>query len=153
MRVFFLLWVWTVSAWAGELLMLGEDGRVRCAEEAPEEMKRVVAAANALVGKGYKWGGGHAECEDEGYDCSGAVSFVLREAGLMEGARSSRGFFDFGEEGEGVWLTIWVRKGHVFLEVGGLRFDTLGQDAEDGPRWFGKGRELKRFEARSLEGR
>jgi cell wall-associated NlpC family hydrolase len=107
-----------------------------------------VAAANSLVGKPYKWGGGHGSFNDSGYDCSGAASYVLREAGLMEGVRASGGFFSYGEKGRGDWLTVWVRNGHVFLKIGGVRFDTHGETKQDGPHWTMESRSKKRFEAR-----
>ena len=47
----------------------------------PPPVIRAIAAGNRLQGKPYKWGGGHARLQDSGYDCSGTVSYVLREAG------------------------------------------------------------------------
>lgn len=107
-------------------------------------------AGNKLIGKPYQYGGGHAVFEDTGYDCSGAVSFVLREVGAMKGVRSSGGFLKFGEKGEGWQVTVWVRKGHVFLTVAGMRFDTQGQIASDGPRWTSEVRDKKKFQPRRL---
>ena len=47
----------------------------------------------------------------------------------------SSGYFRYGKKGEGRWITIYVRKGHVFLTVAGLRLDTGGPGARTGPRW------------------
>lgn len=126
------------------------NGKAVLTEEAPPEIVRAVAAANRLVGKPYKWGGGHGKFEDSGYDCSGATSYVLREAGLMEGVRASSGFFSFGEKGQGDWMTVWVRKGHVFLTIAGARFDTHGQTRQDGPHWTFKKRDRKKFQPRRI---
>lgn len=124
------------------------DGKAVLVGEAPPAIVEAVEAANRLVGKPYKWGGGHAKFDDSGYDCSGATSYVLREAGLMKGVRASSGFFDFGKKGQGEWLTVWVRKGHVFLTIGGARFDTHGQTRSDGPHWTLEKRDKKKFVAR-----
>ena len=83
----------------------------------------------------YKWGGGHARLNDTGYDCSGSVSYVLRNAGLMEDQMPSKGFLRYGAKGYGKWITIYARNGHVFMTIAGLRFDTQGQARKDGPKW------------------
>ena len=44
---------------------------------------RVVAAANAIAGKPYVYGGGHGSFESAGYDCSGSVSRALHGGGLL----------------------------------------------------------------------
>lgn len=112
-----------------------KDGVAYAPRNAPAAVKRAIAAGNRLQSKPYKWGGGHAKENDSGYDCSGTVSYVLREAGLMKGSIPSRGYFDYGKKGEGKWITIYTRKGHVFMTVAGLRLDTGGPGHERGPRW------------------
>ena len=102
-------------------------GRAYAPRNAPPEVKRAVAAANRIVGMPYKWGGGHARLNDTGYDCSGSVSYVLRNAGLMEDQMPSKGFLRYGAKGYGKWITIYARNGHVFMTIAGLRFDTQGQ--------------------------
>ncbi|NNC89947.1 MAG: peptidoglycan endopeptidase [Akkermansiaceae bacterium] len=102
---------------------------------APVEVKRAIAAANRIAGLPYKWGGGHARLNDSGYDCSGAASYVLRNAGLLEDQMPSRGFLKYGKRGAGKWITVYARKGHVYLVIAGLRFDTQGTTTQDGPRW------------------
>lgn len=102
---------------------------------APKEVKLAIAAGNRLQNKPYKWGGGHAYFNDTGYDCSGAVSYVLRESGLMQGQRPSKGFFTYGKKGEGKWISVYIRDGHVFMTVAGLRLDTGGSGHRSGPRW------------------
>lgn len=103
--------------------------------KAPAAVKRAIEAGNRLQNSPYKWGGGHAVLNDTGYDCSGAVSYVLREAGLMKGQMPSKGFFNYGKRGQGDWITVYVRKGHVFVTVAGLRLDTGWGGGRKGPRW------------------
>lgn len=117
-----------------------EDGLAYPPKRAPEAVKRAIRAGNRLQEKPYKWGGGHAVLDDNGFDCSGAVSYVLREAGLMDGHLTSGGFFDYGKRGEGDWITVYVREGHVFLTVAGLRLDTGWGSNRSGPRWLPQGR-------------
>ena len=45
--------------------------------EAPEEVKQIIEAGNIIARSPYLWGGGHGKWLDEGYDCSGSVSFAL----------------------------------------------------------------------------
>ncbi|MFC7337946.1 NlpC/P60 family protein [Haloferula chungangensis] len=116
------------------------DGLAYAPKDAPMAVKRAIQAANRLQGKPYKWGGGHARLNDDGYDCSGAVSYVLREAGLMQGQMPSSGFFNYGKRGEGRWITIYVRPGHVFMTIAGLRFDTGWGANRTGPKWLTKTR-------------
>jgi len=114
---------------------LYRDGLAYAPRGAPKSVKAAIQAGNRLQGKPYKWGGGHAREIDSGYDCSGTVSYVLREAGLLRGSMPSRGFLDYGRRGEGKWISIYVRDGHVFMTIAGLRLDTGGSGNRTGPRW------------------
>jgi hypothetical protein len=114
---------------------LYRDGYAYAPRRAPRAVKKAIEAGNRLQHLPYKWGGGHAMLNDEGYDCSGAVSYVLREAGLLNGQRSSKGFLHYGKQGGGDWITIYVRHGHVFLTIAGLRLDTGWGANREGPRW------------------
>ena len=118
----------------GRTAML-KNGIAYAPRKAPIEVKRAIAAGNRLQNKPYKWGGGHARQNDSGYDCSGTVSYVLRESGLMKGSMPSKGYFNYGKKGEGDWITVYVRNGHVFMTVAGLRLDTGGPGGRSGPRW------------------
>lgn len=120
-----------------------KDGIAYAPKRAPAAVKRAIAAGNRLQGKPYKWGGGHARHDDSGYDCSGSVSYVLREAGLMKGSLHSKAFFKYGKKGDGKWITIYIRNGHVFMTVAGLRLDTGGPGQETGPRWKPQTRQSK----------
>jgi Putative peptidoglycan binding domain len=125
----------TVAAPAGESATLGPDGRAIAPESAPQEVKDAIDAANRIVGKPYKYAGGHARWEDSGYDCSGAMSYALHGAGLLERPLTSGDFMSWGEEGAGSWITVYAHGGHGFLVIAGLRFDTGWNNSGKGPRW------------------
>jgi cell wall-associated NlpC family hydrolase len=60
------------------------DGTAVAPEGAPEPVRRVILAANLIAKFPYKWSGGHGAWRDNGYDCSGSVSFALAGAGLLD---------------------------------------------------------------------
>jgi cell wall-associated NlpC family hydrolase len=47
---------------------------------APYAVARAIGAANRIHRRPYIWGGGHRRWKSKGYDCSGAVSYVLHAA-------------------------------------------------------------------------
>jgi hypothetical protein len=103
---------------------------------APPEVQVAVAAANRIAGLPYVYGAGHSGAEfDTAYDCSGAASFVLKAAGLVDSPMPSLAYRDYGEAGPGNWITIYARRDHVFLVIAGLRFDTGWTGYPSGPRW------------------
>jgi cell wall-associated NlpC family hydrolase len=110
------------------------DGTAVAPEEAPEPVKRVILAANLIAKFPYKWGGGHGAWRDNGYDCSGSVSFALAGAGLLDRPLTSGLLAGYGRPGTGRWITLYANGGHVFMVVAGLRFDTSGQ-GRAGTRW------------------
>src|SRR3954453_2367049 len=111
-----------------EKATLSSDGRTAIApDSAPPEIKNVIAAANAITTKPYRYGGGHGtwedsgyDCsgavsyafhggghgtwEDSGYDCSGAVSYALHGGGLLSKPLDSSGFMHWGSVGKGQWI-------------------------------------------------
>ena len=103
---------------------LGSDGLAVAPAGAPPEVVAVIAAANEIVGKPYKYGGGHGDWEDSGYDCSGAESYALHGADLVSRPLNSTEFMSWGEAGPGQWITSYANSGHSYLVVAGLRFDT-----------------------------
>jgi hypothetical protein len=119
--------------------------------EAPAAVVQTIRAANRITGKPYRWGGGHRRFVDSAYDCSGAVSFALRGAGLVATPLDSRAFMRWGEIGAGTWITVYAHRGHAFLVVAGLRFDTSGPGAR-GPRWRTTARSAAGFTARHFPG-
>jgi len=102
---------------------------------APEEVERAISAANAIVGRPYVWGGGHASWNDRGYDCSGAVSYALGGAGLLGAPVASSALMDWGEPGRGKWITVYSNPGHTYAVIAGLRWDTAGEQRGTGPKW------------------
>ena len=101
---------------------------------APEVVVAMIASANEIHAYPYKYGGGHGRWNDTGYDCSGSMSYVLHDAGLLRTALDSSGFMSWGEPGPGTWVTHYANPGHSFMVIAGLRFDTSGR-AEDNSRW------------------
>jgi cell wall-associated NlpC family hydrolase len=101
---------------------------------APARVKMMIAAGNSIARTPYLWGGGHGAWQDDGYDCSGSVSFALAGAGLLSSPLNSTGFMNWGAEGPGDWVTIYANDGHVFMVVAGIRFDTSGRGSS-GSRW------------------
>ena len=120
---------------AGESATLGADGLAVAPASAPQEVKDAIAAGNRIVGKPYKYGGGHGRWEDSGYDCSGAMSYALHGAGLLNRQLTSGDFMSWGRRGKGSWITVYANSGHGFLVIAGLRFDTGWNNAGKGPRW------------------
>jgi hypothetical protein len=124
-----------VVAPAVDQATIGPDGTAIAPSTAPQQVKDLIAAANRIHGKPYKYGGGHARWNDTGYDCSGAMSYALHGAGLLKRPRASGDFMTYGRSGEGSWITVYAHGGHGYLVVAGLRFDTGWNNAGKGPRW------------------
>ncbi len=127
------------------------DGTAVAPEDAPEPVKRVIQAGNAIAKFPYKWGGGHGAWRDNGYDCSGSVSFALAGAGLLKAPMTSGAFVNWGDEGPGEWITIYANNGHIFMVVAGLRFDTSGR-GRAGTRWQPNPRGAGGFAVRHVPG-
>lgn len=128
-------------------------GRIAYAPaDAPLKVKQAIWAANNLVGKPYKRGGGHRRANDTGYDCSGTVSYALRHAGIPGMPLTSREFRKFGNRGQGRWITVYARRGHAYAVIAGLRLDTTGRTEREGPRWHKDARPQRGFVARHPAG-
>jgi hypothetical protein len=136
------------------------DGRAAAPAGAPTPVRRIIVAANRLVRKPYRFGGGHrafASGVDRAYDCSGAVSYALYGARLLVSPLDSTGLARLGRPGPGAWLTIYANRHHAFLVVAGLRFDTGAHDASTtprgtGPRWSASPRPVRGFAVRHPDG-
>jgi len=111
------------------------NGYAEAPPKAPRAVRAAISAGNRIAGLPYRYGAGHGTELAQAYDCSGAASYILREAGLLDGVCTSTEFRHFGKSGEGKWITVYARKGHVFLSVAGLRFDTGWTQQHEGPRW------------------
>ena len=70
----------TTSGKAGKAKLL-DNGKAIPPENAPKRVVRAIKAANHIRKTKYVWGGGHGDFESKGYDCSGAVSYMLHGAG------------------------------------------------------------------------
>ena len=113
------------------------SGRAVAPASAPPAVKAMIEAANRIRHRPYVWGGGHRGWRSRGYDCSGSVSYVMHEAGLLESPLDSRGFMRWGDGGAGRWVRIYANREHVFAVIAGLRWDTSMTDDGDrsGPGW------------------
>src|ERR687897_530205 len=128
----------------GSKATLLPDGSPAAPADAPPQVQAAIFAANKLLDKPYKYGGGHAQGEDSGYDCSGTVSYALLAAKLLKGPLDSSSFMRWGLKGKGTWITVYTNPGHAFAVIAGLRLDTstggitsrrITRTAERGPRW------------------
>jgi len=123
---------------------------------APTYVKKMIAAGNDIRHKPYKWGGGHGDWTDSGYDCSGAVSYVLYKAGVLgqDWALDSTGFMKWAEKGPSKWVTVYAHQKHAYMVVAGLRFDTsyLTDGDRSGPGWSAQMRSPQGFKARHPDG-
>jgi hypothetical protein len=128
------------------------DGTAQAAPNVPAAVQDVVAGGNAIARFPYRWGGGHGSFLDNAYDCSGSVSYALAAAGLLDVTLTSGELRDWGRPGRGKWITVYANPGHVYMEVGGVRFDTSGRDGRRGSRWQVATRSSGGFEARHFPG-
>jgi hypothetical protein len=108
--------------------------------DAPPQVVAAINAGNAIRKMPYEWGGGHQSFTDDGYDCSGAVSYLLYGGGLIESPLPSGDLASsWGAPGRGRWITVYANAGHTYAVVAGLRFDTsaVGEPVRrgSGPRW------------------
>ncbi len=134
-----------------EKAYLTSDGVAVAPASAPDEVKAIIEAGNAIATKPYKYGGGHARWNDTGYDCSGSVSYVLHAAGLLNRALDSTEFMSWGERGRGTWVTVRTNPSHAYLIVAGLRFDTSALRAT-GNRWSEQMRSASGFRGTHPDG-
>ena len=124
----------------GTMAVLNPDGSAMPPANAPRPIRKAINAANRIRTKPYIWGGGHRSWKSRGYDCSGAVSYVLHAAGLLRkpmvsGALGTR----WGVPGAGSWITVYGNRSHAYMVLAGLRFDTSSAgdpfSQGSGPRW------------------
>jgi cell wall-associated NlpC family hydrolase len=119
---------------------------------APSVVAAVIQGGNEIARTPYKWGGGHGAWSDNGYDCSGSVSFALAGAGLLGQPLTSGQLMQYGDPGPGKWITIYASGTHTFMFVAGLRFDTSGRSGPLGTRWQPALRSTAGFVARHPPG-
>lgn len=136
----------------GDSVVLDSDGTALAPLNAPPVINAVIAAANNIANYPYIWGGGHGSFQDNGYDCSGSVSYALAGGNLLKAPLVSGDLASYGEAGPGKWITIYANAGHVFMIVGGLRYDTSFRDGPRGSRWQTPKRGMNGFTIRHPAG-
>ena len=132
---------------------LNPDGSATVPPDAPKRVRKAIAAANKIRYKPYVYGGGHASFKAKGYDCSGAVSYVLHAAGLLKSPLPSGPLGSkWGKAGIGKWITVYGNAGHAYAVIAGLRWDTsaVGESLTSGtgPRWRSTPRSPAGYNAR-----
>ena len=114
-------------------------GKASIPAGAPYAVMRAIQAANRIHRRTYIWGGGHRSFRAKGYDCSGAVSYVLHAAGVLSFPLVSGQLAFWGAPGPGSWITVYANKVHTYMMIAGLRYDTSPRgetvDQGRGPRW------------------
>jgi peptidoglycan hydrolase-like protein with peptidoglycan-binding domain len=122
---------------------LNSDGTVTPPAGAPQAVVDAINAANSIIDKPYRVGGGHGKWNDSAYDCSGAVSFALHGANLLSSPEDSTQLESYGSAGPGEWMTIYADASHTFIVIAGLAFDTAHYGPTtpggSGPRWLTPG--------------
>jgi hypothetical protein len=144
----------------GAVAQLLPDGTAAAPADAPPQVQQAIWAANKIQDKPYIYGGGHGDFDDDGYDCSGTVSFALHAGGLLEQALDSGRFMRWGERGAGQWITVFANSGHAYAVIAGLRLDTSAASVtrsstrqfkkalERGPRWRPTARSSRGYKKR-----
>jgi hypothetical protein len=135
---------------------LQSNGTALPPANAPRPVRKAIAAANKIHTRPYIWGGGHRSFKSRGYDCSGAVSYVLHAAGILSSPMASGSLMRWGSPGLGSWITVYANGGHAWMTVAGLRFDTssAGESLNQGsgPRWRANMRSGSGYTARFYPG-
>ena len=119
---------------------INSDGTATAPAGAPPAVQAMIAAANQIIDKPYIYAGGHGHWNDNGYDCSGAVSFALHGAGMLSSPEDSTELESYGSPGPGKWVTIYADAGHTWIVIAGIAFDTAHYGPTTpggtGPRWL-----------------
>ncbi len=136
---------------------LQPDGSAIPPSDAPRQVRKAINAGNRIRTKPYLWGGGHRKFNAKGYDCSGAVSYLLHAAGMLKRPLSSGPLASsWGAPGTGAWITVYANKSHTYVVVAGLRYDTsaVGESLSQGsgPRWRSTQRASTGYVARYYPG-
>jgi hypothetical protein len=142
---------------AAGVATLQSDGSAVPPSDAPRQVRKAINAGNRIRTKPYLWGGGHRKFNAKGYDCSGAVSYLLHAAGMLKRPLSSGPLASsWGSPGTGAWITVYANKSHTYIVVAGLRYDTsaVGESLNQGsgPRWRSTARSSTGYAARFYPG-
>ncbi len=140
----------------GSVAKLKKNGKAIAPADAPIHVQNAIAAANRIRKKPYIYGGGHKSFDSKGYDCSGAVSYVLNAAGLLESPLPSGPLMKWGVPGRGSWISVYANAGHTYAVIAGLRWDTSAVNepinSGSGPRWRATKRKAAGYTVRHAEG-
>jgi peptidoglycan hydrolase-like protein with peptidoglycan-binding domain len=120
-----------------------KDGTAAAPENAPAEVKKIIASGNEIAKLPYKWGGGHSTWRDTGYDCTGSTTYALRTT-FRAGKFPTFGYSSWQAPGKGKWITTYASSYHVYMIVAGLRYDTSGLRVA-GSRWTNQSRSSSGF--------
>lgn len=123
------------------------NGLAVAPRNAPAPVRDAIAAANQIESKPYVWGGGHGHWYDQGYDCSGAISFALHGGKLLSSPLDSTSFESWEKPGLGRWISVFANSGHAYAVIAGLRWDT-SMTPGDGPGWSTEMRSSSGYVAR-----
>jgi peptidoglycan hydrolase-like protein with peptidoglycan-binding domain len=119
---------------------INSDGTANIPSGAPAAVVKMIEAGNQIIHKPYIYAGGHASWNARGYDCSGAVSYVLHGAGMLSSPEDSGELESYGGAGPGRWVTVYADSGHTWIVIAGLAFDTAHYGPTTpggtGPRWL-----------------
>ena len=137
--------------------ILNPDGSATPPADAPRQVRKAINAGNRIRTKPYLWGGGHRKFKSKGYDCSGAVSYLLHAAGMLKRPLASGPLASsWGSPGTGSWITVYANRSHTYIVVAGLRYDTsaVGEayNQGSGPRWRSTQRPATGYAARYYPG-
>jgi 3D (Asp-Asp-Asp) domain-containing protein len=134
----------TLGLTAAQTATIEPDGSALAPTDAPTAVKLAIAAGNQIHTLPYPTPDVHYGPLSQlwpAYDCSGATSFVLYEAGLLGAtAETSTGLESYGLPGPGRWVTLYANSAHVWIVVAGIALDTAEYGgppipAGSGPRW------------------
>ena len=125
------------------------NGKAIPPDNAPRRVVKAIKAANEIRKTKYVWGGGHGSFESKGYDCSGAVSYMLHGARMLKTPMTSGSLAHWGKKKKGKWITVYANSGHTYAMVAGLRWDTSGGP---GPRWHKSKRSRAGYKVRHYKG-
>jgi hypothetical protein len=137
----------------GKATLVRKSGRAIPPSNAPAAVVAAINAGNAIHKRPYVWGGGHGSFTSWGYDCSGAVSYVLHAAGLLSSPLPSGPLMSWGLSGKGRWISVMANAGHAYAVIAGLRWDTSSYGSGgNGPRWRATKRRPRGFAVRHPAG-
>jgi len=137
----------------GRAKLIRKSGMAVAPPGAPQAVVNAIAAGNAIRKQPYVWGGGHGSFVSHGYDCSGAVSYVLHAAGMLPSPLASGPLMSWGLAGKGRWISVMASPSHAYAVIAGLRFDTSSYGSGgNGPKWRWTKRKARGFAVRHAAG-